>query len=91
MAQYRGRLADLQSSLTSARRAEAEAWERDRPAREGKAREQNAEIARLERLSKERADEDAAERERMVKIEQARRVAQDLETEQLARIERDKA
>ena len=58
--------------LRAARAAEAEAWERDRPAREARARGAEEELTALQRQNRERETEAANERERAARIEAER-------------------
>lgn len=58
--------------LRAARTAEAAAWERERPAREARARQQDEELTELRRQNLEREKEAAGERERAARIEAER-------------------
>lgn len=71
-AQVAAARARIGARLRAARLAEAEAWERDRPAREARARQQEEELAALQRQNRERDAEATAERERAARIEAER-------------------
>lgn len=58
--------------LRAARTAEADAWERERPARAARARQQDEELTELRRQNRERETEAATERERAARIEAER-------------------
>ncbi len=71
-AQVAAARAQIGARLRAARLAEAEAWERDRPAREARAQQQEEELAGLQRQNRERDDAATAERERNARIEAER-------------------
>lgn len=74
----------ITARLRTARAAEAEAWERDRPAREARARQQGEELAGLQRQNREREADAAAERERAAKFEAERQASARIQAEKQA-------
>ncbi len=76
--------ARIGARLRAVRLAEAEAWERDRPAREARAQQQEEELASLQRQNRERDAEAAAERERAARIEAERQAGARAQAERQA-------
>ncbi len=87
---YRLALNNLKSMLEAARQSEADAWERERPSREAEAAARTAEIARLEKVNKEKQDAEEAARAQLAKIEELKTAAAELERSRLARLEEER-
>jgi hypothetical protein len=87
---YKLALNNLQTTLETVRRTEADAWERERPQREAKAAAQAVEMERLERMNKEMRETEEAERARSAKIEELKSAAAEVERSRLARLEYEK-
>ncbi|AWB25703.1 MULTISPECIES: hypothetical protein [Methylobacterium] len=83
-AQVAAARAQIGARLRAARLAEAEAWERDRPARQARAQQQEEELAGLQRQNRERDAEAAAERERATRIEAERQAGTRAQAERQA-------
>lgn len=74
----------IAARLKATRLAEAEAWERERPAREARAQQEAAELAALQRQNREREAEASAAGERAARIEAERQAGARAQAERQA-------